>query len=113
LSDLLANSPIKSKVIQTTVNNSSEGGSQAVSDPDEEKITISYRQEVIYLESKDPFRIQQVKVFNAIGKSVIELNLGEDDKTNVEIQTINLSRGVYFVQIMANNKLFTRKFVKS
>jgi DNA-binding beta-propeller fold protein YncE len=52
----------------------------------------------------------KINIVNVLGEIVLTQQLGSSKDASIDIET--LSNGLYFVQVMDNNKLFTQKFIK-
>jgi hypothetical protein len=71
-------------------------GLQVYPNPTRDNVTISI----------DGFVIQKVKVVNVLGQIVYE----EEPKTsNIEINTTELNQGTYFIQVLVDGNLVTKK----
>jgi hypothetical protein len=54
--------------------------------------------------------IDEISVYNALGIQVKEIHIHNTSKATVDLS--NLSKGVYFLKIKSENKIFTKKIIK-
>ena len=53
-------------------------------------------------------KIFSVTIFNSFGEKIYSAQT----TTNLNVETVNFSSGLYFVQIIADKKSFTKKIIK-
>lgn len=100
--------PYACEYLSASFNISSGAGIENVATPDW-VIYPNPTTTTINVDLKNGFRVKKLAVFDLTGRVIFQLN---EEKLSYVVNTINWESGVYFVQLIGENKTYTKRIVK-